>query len=67
MKIQKTDYRAIAESLGVKYLFGSWGIDILPRNPAGNPYKLFALVPLEGWITDPKEIEREMRERGLEL
>jgi hypothetical protein len=23
--------------------------------------------PLEGWITDPKELERIMRERGLEL
>ena len=23
--------------------------------------------PTDGWITDPKEVERLMRERGLEL
>lgn len=60
-------YRAVAKELGVRYLFGRWGLQLFPRDPGGNVYKLIQIVPLDGWITDPKEVERVMRERGLEL
>lgn len=50
------DYKAVAEKLGVAYLFGRWGFEWLPRDPAGKPYKLFQLVPLDGWTFDKDEI-----------
>ena len=61
------EYRAIARELNVRHLFGRWGIQLLPKDPLGNIYKLFSIVPLDGWITDPKEVERIIRENGMEL
>jgi hypothetical protein len=61
------NYRTVAKRLGVRYLFGKWGFNLLPRDPSGRIYRLFTIVPLDGWITDPKEVERTMRERGMEL
>ncbi len=65
--METNDYRAVAKQLGVKYLFGRWGFQLLPKDPWGRVHKLIQIVPLDGWITDPKEVERIMRERGLEL
>lgn len=65
--MSKGAYKAVAKKLGVKYLFGRWGVIILPKRPDGFPYKLVEFVPLDNWITDPKELEHEMRERGFEL
>lgn len=63
-----TDYKAVAKTLGVRYLFGRWGIRLLPTAPSGQrSYRLFSIVPLDGWIMDPKDVEHEMRERGFEL
>jgi len=42
-------------------------VQFLPRDPIGNIYKLVHIIPLTGWITDPKEVERIIRERGMEL
>lgn len=61
------DYREIAEHLGVKYLFGRWGIAFLSKDPDGNIYKLVSFIPLDGWITDPKEIYKEMKKRDFKL
>ena len=63
----KENYKLVAKELGVHYLFGRWGIQFIPRDPAGHIYELFSLVKLDGWILDPKEVERIMRERGLEI
>jgi len=62
-----SDYKAVAKTLGVKYLFGRWGISFLPQNPNGRPHKLFNIVLLDGWVTEPNEVERIIRERGFEL
>lgn len=63
----KEDYAEVAKKLGVRHLFGRWGIQFMLRDPSGKIYKLFHFLPLDGWVTDPKEVERIMRERGLEL
>ena len=60
-------YRQVAKELGIKYLFGRWGISFGSKFPEGNRTWRIRLIPLDGWITNPKEVERIMRERGLEL
>ena len=64
---ERTDYSVLAKEFGCLFRIGKKGIKFFPKDPAGNIYKLFQIVPLDGWITDPKEVERVMRERGLEL
>lgn len=61
------NYREIARKLNVHYLFGRWGLQLLPKDPGGKIYRLFTIVPLDGWVTDSKEVERIIRERGMEL
>jgi len=65
-KVSK-EYRKVAESLGVKYLFGRWGLSFGSKMPEGDRIWRVRIIPLDGWITDHKEVERLMRERGLEL
>lgn len=61
-------YRKVAEELGVKHLFGRWGISFFPKAPSGiRIYRLFRLIPLDGWITDPDEIMEHFRKNGGEL
>lgn len=67
MSKPKEDYAKVAKELGIRFRIGKYGINFLPRNPLGKPYKLIQITPLDGWVTDPKEVERIMRERGLEL
>ena len=55
--MSKENYREVAAKLGVKYLFGRWGLLWFPRLPEGHIQNLVRIVPLDGWITDPKEIE----------
>lgn len=61
------DYRKVAKDFGIKWRIGKYGIRFLPKGPNGKIYKLVQITPLDGWITDPKEVERIMRERGMEL
>lgn len=63
---ERKDYKRLAKEFGGLRI-GKWLIQFLPRDPLGKPYKLFQIVPLDGWITDSKEVERIIRERGLEL
>lgn len=63
---ERKDYKALAKEFGVLRI-GKYGIDFLPRDPSGRIYKLFSVIPLTGWITDPKEVERVIRENGMEL
>lgn len=65
--MSKENYRKIAKKLGAKYLFGRWGLTWFPKDPAGHIRKVFQVIPLDGWVTDNKEVVRIMRERGLEL
>lgn len=60
-------YKKVAKALGVRYLFGRWGISFSSNLPGGGRRWRIKLIPLDGWITDPKKVEHEMRERGLEL
>lgn len=61
------DYRKVAESLGIRYLFGRWGISFYSKLPEGHKMWRIRLIPLDGWITDPKEVVRIVRENGMEL
>lgn len=63
---ERTDYAQLAKEFGLIKI-GKYGVKFLPRDPSGRIYKLVSITPLTGWITDPKEVERIMRERGLEL
>jgi hypothetical protein len=63
---ERKDYKQLAKEFGGVRI-GKRLIQFLPKDPTNKPYKLFQIVRLDGWITDPKEVERIMRERGLEL
>lgn len=60
-------YRKVAHSLGVVYLFGRWGISFGSKFPEGGRHIRVRIIPLDGWITGQKEVERTIRENGLEL
>lgn len=49
-------YKETAKSLGVRHLFGRWGISFYSTLPGEGKYWHFKLVPLDGWTFDPKEI-----------
>lgn len=60
-------YRKVAKELNVHYLFGRWGFTLSSSLPGGEKRYLPRLIPLDGWITDPKEVERHFRQNGFEL
>ena len=60
-------YRKVAEELGVRYLFGRWGISFYSQLPGERKLWHIKLIPLDGWITDPKEVAKEMEKRNYEL
>jgi len=65
------DYRQVAKELGIRFRIGKYGVQF-GRPVVPTPIKRpllprLRIIPLDGWITDPKEVERIMRERGLEL
>lgn len=55
------DYKKIAKDFGIKFRIGRFGIKFFPRDPGGKIYKLVQITPLDGWITDKKEIIRAIR------
>ena len=63
---ERKDYKNLAKEFG-GIRIGKYVIQFLPKDPSGHIYKLVQITPLTGWVTDPKEVERIMRERGLEL
>lgn len=63
---ERKDYKRLAKKFGGLRI-GKRLIQFFPRNPAGKIYKILQIVPLTGWITNPKEVERIIRERGMEL
>jgi len=61
------DYKKVAKKLGVKHLFGRWGIS-RAKAPSGiRNWRWFKIIPLDGWITDPKEVYRVMEKKDFEL
>lgn len=50
------DYKQIAKEFGCCISIGKYGLKWLPKDPSGKAYKLFNIIPLDGWITSPKEI-----------
>jgi hypothetical protein len=67
-------YKDTAKQLGIKYLFGRWGLDLLPKDPNGKIYRLVQFVPLDGWelATEDNEqliiddLNRSLSKRGME-
>ena len=56
-----SDYKETAKALGVRHLFGRWGISFKAGLPDGRNRLRIKFIPLDGWITDPKEIENAIR------
>lgn len=63
---ERKDYKQLAKELGLIKI-GMYGIKFFPRDPIGRVYNLMTITPLTGWITNPKEVERIVRENGMEL
>ena len=63
---ERKDYKVLAKEFG-GIRISKRLIQFLPIGPTGKPYKLFQIVRLDGWITNPKEVERIIRENGMEL
>lgn len=64
---ERHDYGNLAKEFGCKFRVGKYGIKFLAKDFNGKVYKLVQVIPLDGWISNPKEVERIMRERGMEL
>lgn len=52
----KLNCKQMARELGCCASIGRYGLKLFPKDPSGKTYKLFQIIPLDGWITDPKEI-----------
>lgn len=66
-KLLRTDYRKVAKSLGVKYLFGRWGLTLGSNYPDGGRDFKIRFIPLDGWKTDPNEVYKEMKKRDFKI
>ena len=71
---ERKDYKVLAKEFGCAFSVGKYGF--IPKNIWGRfKYKVLginslhgnAIVRLDGWITNPNEVERIIRERGMEL
>lgn len=60
-------YKQVAKELKIRYLFGKWAFQVPIYPTGGIHWTGMWFVNLDGWITDPKEVERIIRERGMEL
>ena len=64
---ERTDYAVLSKEFGCFMRIGKHGIKLIARDPSGKIYRLFQVIPLDGWYTDPKVIDHIQRERGFEL
>lgn len=62
---ERKDYKQLAKEFGCHLRLGKYGVKFFP-DTLGR-FKLFSIYPLDGWITAPKEVERIIREKGMEL
>jgi len=60
-------YRKVAKELAVHYLFGRWAVSFGSHFPEGDREWRIRFIPLDGWITDEKEIAKVMKARDYEL
>lgn len=70
MSNKSKEYKQRAAEFGCQGRFGRFGVKFgFPKVPAEvfRSYKLVRIIPLDGWITKPKEVARLMKERGYEL
>lgn len=51
-----SDYKGVAKKLGVRHLFGRWGLKLYDNFPDGNRRLSVRLIPLDGWIFASQEI-----------
>jgi len=64
----RTDYKQLAKEFGCHFRISEKrAVQFLPKGPGGKPYKLFQIVKLDGWITDHKQIYKELGDKGFEL
>lgn len=64
---QSQQYTNLAKEFGCRFRIGRFGIKFLTRKPSGGLNKLVAVIPLDGWILDPEEVAKEIKERNYEL
>ena len=64
---ERTDYANLAKEFGCFMRIGEYGIKLTSRDPYGKIIRLFQVIPLKGWYTDPRAVEHIVRERGFEL
>lgn len=70
MKIdyERYDYAELAKEFDCQFRIGTYGIKFGWHDlPDTKSWKFIQIIPLTGWITEPKEVERIIRERGMEL
>lgn len=61
----KENYSKISKEFGCLFHVNRFGIKLFPKDPLGNIYKLFQIIPLDGWITDKHEIIQAMLDDPL--
>lgn len=64
---ERKDYANLAKEFGCAFRIGRYGVKFLQRDPSGKIYRLVSFIPLTGWVTDSNEVERIIRENGMEL
>ena len=66
-RYERTDYAVLAKEFNCLFRIGKRGFELFPKDPNGKIYKIFQVIPLDGWITKPEIVEHIMKERGYEL
>lgn len=61
------DYRYVAKQLGIKYLFGRWGISFYSKMPEGDKHWRIRLIPLDGWTLGRTEVYHTMKKKDFKL
>ena len=64
---ERTDYANLAKEFGCFMRIGKKGVKLFQHYPDGKIARIFQIIPLDGWYTDPRAIEHIQRERGFEL
>ena len=64
---ERTDYATLAREFGCFMRIGKRGFKLFQHDPTGRIIRIFQVIPLDGWYTDPKAVEHIQRERGFEL
>jgi len=61
------DYKYVAKQLGVKYLFGRWGVSFYSQMPEGDKHWRIRFIPLDHWNLGVTEVYHKMKKRDFDL